>query len=80
MIEHVIALLLGFCTATIAAMGYWGIVLLMGIESACIPLPSELIMPLAGYLVYKGQFQLEWAAFAGLTATGRGRLPTIGLP
>lgn len=32
-------------------LGYWGIVLLMGIESACIPLPSEIIMPYGGYLV-----------------------------
>src|SRR2546429_1246884 len=34
--------------AAIAAMGYGGIVLLMAIESACIPLPSEIIMPFAG--------------------------------
>ena len=32
-------------------LGYWGIILLMGIESACIPLPSEIIMPYGGYLV-----------------------------
>ena len=36
----------------ISATHYWGIVLLMGIESACIPLPSEVIMPFGGYLVY----------------------------
>jgi membrane protein DedA with SNARE-associated domain len=48
-----------------AKMGYLGIVLLMAIESACIPLPSEIIMPLAGYLVYKGTFSLVWAATAG---------------
>ena len=39
--------------------------LLMAIESACIPLPSEIIMPFAGYLVYKGQFNLLLAATAG---------------
>jgi membrane protein DedA with SNARE-associated domain len=33
-------------------MGYGGIVLLMGVESACIPLPSEIIMPYGGYLVH----------------------------
>ena len=32
--------------------------LLMAIESACIPLPSELIMPFAGYLVFTGTFKL----------------------
>ncbi len=39
-------------TGVVSVAGYWGIVLLMGIESACIPLPSEVIMPYGGYLVY----------------------------
>lgn len=38
---------------TISHMGYYGIIFLMGIESACIPLPSEIIMPFGGYLVFK---------------------------
>jgi len=46
-------------------MGYAGVVLLMAIESACIPLPSEVIMPFSGYLVYSGRFNLWWAATAG---------------
>ena len=37
----------------------------MAIESACIPLPSEIIMPFAGYLVYTGRFSLFWVATAG---------------
>jgi membrane protein DedA with SNARE-associated domain len=37
-------------TGTIGALGYFGIVLMMAIESACIPLPSEIIMPFGGYL------------------------------
>ena len=41
-------------------MGYPGIALLMGIESACIPLPSEVIMPFSGYLVYTGRFSSLW--------------------
>ncbi|HEX4260027.1 MAG TPA: DedA family protein [Acetobacteraceae bacterium] len=49
----------------ISAMGYGGIVLLMAIESACIPLPSEVIMPFAGYLVSTGRFNLWLAATAG---------------
>ncbi len=36
-----------------AATGYFGILLAMAIESCCIPLPSEIVMPLAGYFVYK---------------------------
>lgn len=79
MIEKVLGALLVFCTAVISAMGYWGVVLLMGIESACIPLPSELIMPLAGYLVYKGEFNLEWAAFAGAMGCVVGSIPAYYL-
>jgi membrane protein DedA with SNARE-associated domain len=54
-----------FCTWVIELLGYPGIVVLMAIESACIPLPSEVIMPLAGYLVTQGKFNLYWAATAG---------------
>jgi membrane protein DedA with SNARE-associated domain len=38
---------------------------MMGIESACIPLPSEIIMPFSGYLVYTGRFNLLAVAIAG---------------
>ena len=65
MLEKIILLLSGFITATIAALGYGGIVLLMGIESACIPLPSEIIMPFSGYLVFKSEFTLLGVALAG---------------
>jgi hypothetical protein len=41
MTEKIIALLAHFIIAVISASGYLGIALLMGIESACIPLPSE---------------------------------------
>ena len=37
----------------------------MGIESACIPLPSEIIMPFSGYLVFRGEFGLFRVALAG---------------
>lgn len=49
----------------IETMGYWGVVLLMAIESACIPLPSEIIMPFAGALVAKGTMNIWWAGLAG---------------
>jgi membrane protein DedA with SNARE-associated domain len=51
--------------ATISSLGYGGVVLLMGIESACIPLPSEAIMPFSGYLVAAGRFGLQEVAIAG---------------
>jgi membrane protein DedA with SNARE-associated domain len=51
--------------AMIAAFGYGGIVLMMAIESACIPLPSEVTMPFSGYLVATGRFSLNMVAVAG---------------
>lgn len=65
MLEKIITLLSGFIIATIASLGYGGIVLLMAIESACIPLPSEIIMPFSGYLVFKQEFTLWGVALAG---------------
>ena len=65
MTERILALLVQFITRVIDMGGYAGIVALMGIESACIPLPSEIIMPFAGYLVYLGHFSLFWAATTG---------------
>src|SRR3989442_14689391 len=54
-----------FIILVISAGGYAGIVLLMGIESACIPLPSEVIMPFSGYLVSVGRFSIAGVALAG---------------
>ncbi|MEO0107614.1 MAG: DedA family protein [candidate division WOR-3 bacterium] len=58
----------------ISALGYLGVILLMAIESACIPLPSEIIMPFAGSLstsvtaggvVHPAQFDLLLVGLAG---------------
>jgi membrane protein DedA with SNARE-associated domain len=65
MIESILAWLAGIIIAVISATGYLGILLLMAIESACIPLPSEVIMPFSGYLVSTGRFDLVLAATAG---------------
>ena len=64
-IEHIVGWLAGLTTAVIVGMGYPGVILLMAIESACIPLPSEIIMPFAGYLVAQGHFTLLGVATAG---------------
>ncbi len=48
MVKAIFTVLGGFCVYIMGTLGYFGIALLMGIESACIPLPSELIMPYAG--------------------------------
>jgi membrane protein DedA with SNARE-associated domain len=65
MLDHLISELVSFIVAVISAAGYFGIAGLMAIESACIPLPSEIIMPFAGYLVSLGHFSLIGAATAG---------------
>jgi len=74
MAEKIISLLSGFVIATVAGLGYGGVVLLMAVESACIPLPSEVIMPFAGYLVFKGKFTLWGAALAGAAGCVLGSL------
>ncbi|MBI2779767.1 MAG: DedA family protein [Gammaproteobacteria bacterium] len=74
MIEKIITLLAGFIIATISRLGYGGVVLLMAIESACIPLPSEIIMPFAGYLVFTGEMQLWLVALAGAVGCVLGSL------
>ncbi len=65
MIARLIEILSAFIIATISTLGYAGVVLLMAIESACIPLPSEIIMPFSGYLVYTGRFNLWLVSIAG---------------
>ncbi|MFZ0663131.1 MAG: DedA family protein [Acidobacteriaceae bacterium] len=55
MADKFLPFIFNFIVGTISASGYLGVLLLMAIESACIPLPSEVIMPFAGYLVYTRQ-------------------------
>jgi membrane protein DedA with SNARE-associated domain len=74
MISKIIAALSVFIISVISGGGYAGIVLLMAIESACIPLPSEVIMPFSGYLVYTGRFSLFWVATAGALGCNLGSL------
>jgi membrane protein DedA with SNARE-associated domain len=50
---------------TIGTMGYPGIFLLMAMESSVIPIPSELVMPPAGYLAQQGQMNMAWAILCG---------------
>jgi len=74
MSEKILAALFVFIKSLIGVTGYAGITLLMGIESACIPLPSELIMPFAGYLVYEGSMNLWWVATVGALGCNLGSL------
>jgi membrane protein DedA with SNARE-associated domain len=65
LIEKILGVLATFIIATISRLGYTGVALLMAIESACIPLPSEVIMPFAGYLVSTGQMRLWLVGLMG---------------
>ncbi len=64
---------------TILRLGYPGIVVLMAIESSVLPLPSELVMPPAGYLAAKGQMNAVLAVVAGTLGSVIGALVNYGL-
>jgi membrane protein DedA with SNARE-associated domain len=64
---------------TILALGYPGILVLMAIESSVLPLPSELVMPPAGYLAAKGQMNGLLAVVAGTLGSVIGALVNYGL-
>jgi membrane protein DedA with SNARE-associated domain len=65
MIHDIIIAITTWVTHVVEALGYPGVALLMAIESAAIPLPSEVIMPFAGFLVADGHFNLWLLALAG---------------
>ena len=50
--------LIAYITAIIHKIGYFGIFILMVLESMIAPVPSEAVMPFAGFLVYSGKFNL----------------------
>ncbi len=74
MIGNILAGLASFITGIIATLGYGGVVLLMAIESACIPLPSEVIMPFAGFQVSQGSLTLWGVSIAGAVGCVLGSL------
>jgi membrane protein DedA with SNARE-associated domain len=57
--------LLNWLVETIGNLGYTGIFLLMAMESSIVPVPSELVMPPAGYLAQQGKMHIGLAIFAG---------------
>ncbi len=62
-------------TNTMSSLGYWGIGLLMFLENLFPPIPSELIMPLAGFTIAQGRMEFAPAIFAGVIGTVIGALP-----
>ncbi|WP_088228836.1 DedA family protein [Desulfosporosinus sp. FKB] len=62
--ETILSHLGQFVVSVISLFGYLGVFLAMAIESACIPLPSEIILPFTGYMVFLGRFTLWQATLA----------------
>ena len=79
MLDAILVPLINFIEQVVTSMGAWGIALLMAIESCNIPLPSEAILPFAGYLVTKGVFSIHVAAFAGAIGCVIGSIPSYYL-
>ncbi len=67
--------MLRWVMGVISSAGYAGIVALMFIENVFPPIPSELIIPLAGYMVSKGEFAFAGVIIAGTTGSVLGALP-----
>lgn len=79
MISALLTFLAGIIIAMISTLGYGGIILVMAIESACIPLPSEVIMPFSGYLVSTGRFELWLVSLAGTVGCVLGSIVAYGV-
>lgn len=67
--------MLDWITNTISSLGYIGIALLMFLENLFPPIPSELIMPLAGFTVAQGKLNFTLVAIAGIVGSVVGALP-----
>ena len=66
--QGIVETLINVVTQVITSLGYTGVFLWMTLESACIPIPSEAIMPFAGMKIAEGQFNLHALAFVGAAA------------
>lgn len=71
---HILSALTAWLVDTIGRMGYTGIVSLMFLESSFFPFPSEVVMPPAGYLAWKGEMSLPLVILAGIAGSLLGAL------
>jgi membrane protein DedA with SNARE-associated domain len=76
MLHNVLDPIIAWIGGIVASWGYVGVALLMAIESANVPLPSEAILPFAGYLVSQGKLNFHGAALAGAIGCVLGSLPS----
>ena len=66
--EHILSFAANLIISFINKTGYWGIFILMTLESALIPIPSEITMPFSGYLVSLGKMNLYLVTLTGAAA------------
>src|SRR5574344_2017838 len=76
MLDALLAPIINFIHNIISSMGPWGVALLMAIESCNIPLPSEAILPFAGFLVAQGHMSIHIAAIFGACGCIVGSIPS----
>jgi membrane protein DedA with SNARE-associated domain len=69
----------GWATSVIERLGYGGVALLIALESIFPPIPSEVILPLSGYLAAQGQFWLPAVILAATAGSVAGALVLYGL-
>lgn len=67
--------MLHWISSLVTSLNYWGVAILMAIENIVIPIPSELIMPLAGFRTASGQLSLAGVIVAGTVGSVLGALP-----
>ena len=79
MLDSILSIIISWIQDIITSLGPWGIALLMAIESCNVPLPSEAILPFAGYLVTKGVFSIHTAAIFGAIGCVLGSIPSYYL-
>jgi len=70
MIHDIIQSIVGY----VGDMGYWGIFILMFLESTFFPIPSEIVMIPAGYLAFKGEMNLYMIILSGILGSIAGAL------
>jgi membrane protein DedA with SNARE-associated domain len=71
-VDTLLSTLAAWIVSAISAAGYLGVLGLMAVESAGVPVPSEVVMPFAGYLVSTGRFDLYIAATVGAVGCNLG--------
>jgi membrane protein DedA with SNARE-associated domain len=73
MITDLLSWISSILVEIISRSGYLGVTISMALESACIPIPSEIVMPFSGYLVSLGRFSLwsvtVWATIGNLAGS-----------